>query len=1141
MWGYFAVTSDAAPAGSRLPGRAPSGLRSRGIAITLIAGPCLSLAIATAAFGQATVTWQNGAADGSWTNPANWGGVAPVAGDNLLFTSAAGVATNPLNNDFATGTPFNSLQFVNATFSGPLTLRGNGVTLGAGGITNNNTSASRQVTIENAIAVSATQTWTTANSLNAVTLVSGSLSGSGSIAAAGHAASLVDAPAIRLSGSNAAHSGGIDARNAGVYLLSPAAMTGGNLNINNANAVAWIQGGAGQTYTFGIGTGANQIQFRTTGTGGLVLAGGNATWDPGNGADYTHANDSINTVGFATRTGETNRLDFGNSSSRFILAGAAKVIRGTNSPHVRFLSALGDDGTARNVTFGGGATSGPLLAELTRDASGGVLSGTTTVAGGVLSISGMNQIFSGNLALSGGVVVLNGVSWASFTANRSAGYGTNANQWQFAGTTSSGFAARGTPVTINDSQTTTATFDRNFSLGSNQRGSDGALYAEAAVTISRGIALTAARTITVRGANAESSTNWTVAGPVNEISGAITGSFPLTIDGNSATTGGGSIRLSNVNNTFNALNVGTSNGASGSVVVIATSDEAMGLGAVTVNAGAAGRAGLLLFENSEAGVKQFTRNVAIAQGIDNSAGDQGFGSYGGSVQYNGIATVTGNRTTLPVHVQTGTLSFGSGASIVNNSSGGSQAYHKGGGGELVLDGTVTYGGSNANIQWVLQQGTLATTKNGLLSNGTSPINLNQIFGSSSATGNGDSGSAIRQWSIRQESQTLTSPGSGTFSRNITVDVAANLTLTMNMGASTLMSRELTGSDEPGLNFWVSKTGAGTWTYANSATSQASGGRSNGAIRVQSGTFDVTGTMGRTGLWLDGGTILSGVYSPFVGGGSTPNRLQVTAAGGKLGISASAAGNVSRHNIPFDGTNNVWNLGGTGTIELAARGNWDLVFSGTTVMPALAMGETLVVTRDGAGTGRVHFSGNSSYTVNGTLKGSGALRIGSAGTGSLLVSAGTLSPGSSPGLLDLQANLTLAGTSASYFEIDGLTRGTQFDAVDLTGNISYGGALQVLFGFTPNVNDTFLLFNVTGTKTGNFGSLAMLNSGYAGSFDSSTGVLTVTAVPEPGTILLAAAAAVAAIGLRDRRPRSLHPSKTGRPRRVENPKLESRSQ
>ena len=59
----------------------------------------------------AVTTWTGASTDTNWTDAANWGGTAPVAGDDLVFPS---VTNETANNDFAANTNFNSIA-INAS------------------------------------------------------------------------------------------------------------------------------------------------------------------------------------------------------------------------------------------------------------------------------------------------------------------------------------------------------------------------------------------------------------------------------------------------------------------------------------------------------------------------------------------------------------------------------------------------------------------------------------------------------------------------------------------------------------------------------------------------------------------------------------------------------------------------------------------------------------------------------------------------------------------------------------------------------------------------------------------------------------------------------------------------------------------
>ncbi len=77
----------------------------------------------------ATRTW-TGTTSGTWSDASNWGGTAPSAGDDLVFSS--GDNRDVMNNDYPANTAFRSLTFkAHALF----VLSGNGIAIGAGGIT----------------------------------------------------------------------------------------------------------------------------------------------------------------------------------------------------------------------------------------------------------------------------------------------------------------------------------------------------------------------------------------------------------------------------------------------------------------------------------------------------------------------------------------------------------------------------------------------------------------------------------------------------------------------------------------------------------------------------------------------------------------------------------------------------------------------------------------------------------------------------------------------------------------------------------------------------------------------------------------------------------------------------------------------
>jgi hypothetical protein len=74
----------------------------------------------------ATRLWSGAGLDANWATAANWGGTAPVAGDDLVFPAGALQTTN--TNNFAAGTSFNSITFQ----AGGYNVSGNPIALVAG-------------------------------------------------------------------------------------------------------------------------------------------------------------------------------------------------------------------------------------------------------------------------------------------------------------------------------------------------------------------------------------------------------------------------------------------------------------------------------------------------------------------------------------------------------------------------------------------------------------------------------------------------------------------------------------------------------------------------------------------------------------------------------------------------------------------------------------------------------------------------------------------------------------------------------------------------------------------------------------------------------------------------------------------------
>jgi fibronectin-binding autotransporter adhesin len=226
------------------------------------------------------------------------------------------------------------------------------------------------------------------------------------------------------------------------------------------------------------------------------------------------------------------------------------------------------------------------------------------------------------------------------------------------------------------------------------------------------------------------------------------------------------------------------------------------------------------------------------------------------------------------------------------------------------------------------------------------------------------------------------------------------------------------------------------------------------------------------------------------------------------------------------------------ISSAISGSFGLTKTGAGILELSAANTYTGPTEVSGGSLLVNGPLASAVTVQsgGLLGGSGALN------GGVTVQAGgTLSPGNSPGLLTA-TQLVLEG--ATLMEIDGLSpRGGSggYDAVDVSGLLTYGGNMVIDFGSSITTaladNTSFNLFDF-GSFTGSFsaittaadssyyGGLTFANTGTGTKwtatkgtqtleFTHSTGVLVI--VPEPAAIALAGIGiAAAAYAVRRRR-------------------------
>ncbi|MEI6491026.1 MAG: autotransporter-associated beta strand repeat-containing protein [Verrucomicrobiota bacterium] len=449
------------------------------------------------------------------------------------------------------------------------------------------------------------------------------------------------------------------------------------------------------------------------------------------------------------------------------------------------------------------------------------------------------------------------------------------------------------------------------------------------------------------------------------------------------------------------------------------------------------------------------------------------GSNGLTVSNTGITTLSGNNTGLTAAV---TVNSGATVNLGSANAAGTAAVSVTAGGILGLgNATGPSGGVTIAAATSTVTSTDSTARSFAISGGPSAA----TFGTA---GTGD----------------LTITSLGTFGANA-------FTWTVNNAYTTLGATPTGGSSNTPTSF--TKNGTGTLVFiVNDVFNKANSTITINGGSLQMGNGSTTGQFGVTNNQTVTGAANTGVII---------NRSNAVASSsnftGSLGITQMGAGNTT-----LSGTNTYSGNTTVSAGTLILSGN---SFSANSSVINVAGGATLNVSA---------VSGGFNLGSSQTLKGNGTV------LGNTTIS-GSLQPGNSPGLLTVNGTLTLNGTAITTMEIAGAgTRGTAYDAVDVTSSLTYGGNLTIAIGTTfATGNYTFDLFNFS-SQSGNFTNVALtgnynyllnnLGSGTWGltsgnetwTFTQSDGVLGLNVVPEPATWALLAFSLTTVMVLRRRR-------------------------
>jgi len=263
--------------------------------------------------------------------------------------------------------------------------------------------------------------------------------------------------------------------------------------------------------------------------------------------------------------------------------------------------------------------------------------------------------------------------------------------------------------------------------------------------------------------------------------------------------------------------------------------------------------------------------------------------------------------------------------------------------------------------------------------------------------------------------------------------------------------------------------------------------------------------------MDGGSIGFGnsITAPNFGGLSGSSDLDLNSRA----LTVGSNGEDTTYSGVLAGSGSSLTKTGIGTLTLSGSNTYD---NGTTINNGVlvaghnnALGSGSVSINGGTlqvGQG-IAISNDLSFTdLGGTFGGSGKY------SGNITIGQnGTLAPGSSPGMFTIDGDYTQDILGLLEIELGGLIRGDEYDVLNVTGQMSLAGTLDVVLygGFEPLQGNSFDILD-WGSLSGTFDTvnLPALNAGLC--WDTSglytDGTLNVQSggqvIPAPGAMLLA---------------------------------------
>ncbi|MCK4626040.1 MAG: polymer-forming cytoskeletal protein, partial [Phycisphaerae bacterium] len=251
----------------------------------------------------------------------------------------------------------------------------------------------------------------------------------------------------------------------------------------------------------------------------------------------------------------------------------------------------------------------------------------------------------------------------------------------------------------------------------------------------------------------------------------------------------------------------------------------------------------------------------------------------------------------------------------------------------------------------------------------------------------------------------------------------------------------------------------------------------------------------SGNWQDSGWS-AGVPNPSVYACITDN------AGITISAKANAGYVMNRGTIDIQG--GTFTVGTLGSAGLTNQSAGSVHASGSVAVGAngayALSGGTLEVDSELDVSGELTLSNGGSVEVGETLKiwSTGTVQGDGTITANVIINAGTVKPGISPGTLSVNGDYTQEAAGSLEIEIGGLSAGSQHDQVAVTGTANLAGILELsLIGeYVPDFYDEFEILTA-GTLNGTFDTITgySVNSGMSlATVYNANDVTVVAAIP-----------------------------------------------